>query len=117
AACGYCHACDYQQNSNILKVVNEKKAKAGNKVIISIPEWNMIKIAFLVYIVPLILFVAAYLAGDGIARNFSNSTDQYIIWGMITSIAALSLYYLFIKFYDKRYKSSLKGKPRIVSIL
>ncbi|MFC1478528.1 SoxR reducing system RseC family protein [Candidatus Margulisiibacteriota bacterium] len=117
AACGYCHACDFQQNGNILKVVNDKQAKVGNKVVISIPEWNMIKIAFLVYIVPLVLFVAAYLAGDGIARNFSTSTDQFIIWGMITSIAVLFLYYLFIKFYDKQYKNSLKGKPQVVSIL
>ena len=116
-ACGYCHACDMKQGANILKVVNTKEARVDNKVQVSISEWNMVKIAFLVYIVPLILFVIAYLAGDSIARSYTDKTDQFILLGMGTAIVTLFFYYIVMKLYDKHYRNGLSNKPFISSVL
>jgi len=117
AACGYCHACDMKDTGNVLKIVNDRQAKQGDRVVLSIPEWNMVKIAILVYIVPLIIFVSAYLLGDGLARNFSDNTDQFILWGIAIAAGALGIYYLLMKLYDRRYRNNLKNKPRIEKIL
>ena len=117
ASCGYCHACDMSKGSNSLKVLNDKNAKVGDKVMINVPEWNMVKIGFFVYIVPLILFVTAYLIGDSAGRNYSADADKLILWGILAAAFVLGLYYLAMKFYDQAYRTSVKNKPSVTAII
>ncbi|MFA5928906.1 MAG: SoxR reducing system RseC family protein [Candidatus Margulisiibacteriota bacterium] len=117
AACGYCHACDINPDKNILKIINDPKASAGKKVIVAIPDSNFLLIGTLVYIIPLFIFILAYLLGDGIARKFLAYSDQYILAGLAVAALALTIYYLLLRYFDKVYRNNLQHKPKIVKIL
>jgi len=117
-ACGYCHACEGSAESkNTLKAVNDIGAKKGDKVQLTVSESRMVFLAFLLYILPLFVFVLAYLIGDGLARKFSVNTDVYILSGTATAGLSLLFYYLGMRGYDRRYKDRFDHKPRLIQII
>jgi len=115
-ACNYCHACSQQKDKNILKIQHDKPLKEGDSVNISIPHNLVIKFTILMYVIPLFLFIFAYLIGDAIARYLSASTNTLILSGTVSAVVSLTVYYIFLKWYDSNYKNNFKNKPTITTL-
>ncbi|OPX91521.1 MAG: SoxR reducing system protein RseC [Pelotomaculum sp. PtaB.Bin117] len=60
--CDSCGACPGDKAA-VMDVYNRVDAKVGQRVIIEIPEANMLKAAFVVYLLPLITIFMGYLIG------------------------------------------------------
>lgn len=110
-ACAYCHACMQEnEQDNILKIANIdiSKLKVGNMVTVNIKESLLLLKAFLIYILPLFLFVATYLLGDAIARTITTNKDLFILIGSIFGFLALGIYYFSLKLIDKKNQKNPK---------
>lgn len=101
-ACGdSCATCPAQckQAQNTITVNNRIGAKPGDKVEIEMKTASVLKSAFLVYILPLVMFFLGYAAAKG--------------FGFSEQIAVISAFLIFIMtfivlhFYDKYAKNSI----------
>jgi len=110
--CSNCGACP-GDSAMVLDVKNKMCAKPGQRVIVEIPEVNVIKAAFIVYLLPIITTASGFLIGLFIA-NISgiNST----IMEIISSIAFLILSIVIIKRFDKSAQSGDASQPKIIKV-
>lgn len=103
-SCASCGLCPGRTAS--VEASNGVGAKIGDTVIIDMADKNVIGAAFLVYIVPVIILIIGYFAGEAI---FNSETS-----GIITGFLLMALTFTAIIFTDKKRKS--KYTPRIVKI-
>lgn len=110
--CSNCGACP-GDSAMIIDVRNKICAKPGQRVIINMPEANMLKAAFVVYLMPLIAAVIGYSAGAAISTAAGiNSTFMEILF----SIIFITVSIVNIKSFDKSAKSGKLSQPEIVRI-
>ena len=109
--CGNCPG----NTAIVVDALNPVGAKRGQRVAIEVKEVNMLKAAFIVYILPLIAAVAGAFAGDylAVAQQASNPVWYQIGGGA----AAVGLSILYIKYFDRNARTDDKMKPVIVRIL
>ena len=103
-SCATCPSRCKTQNNKIL-VNNNIGAKPGDYVEIEISTKNVLGSAFLVYLLPLIVFFAGYL----IAEYLTKSEIIALIFGIIP----FTLAFLFLHIWDKKHKMKID----IVNIL
>lgn len=103
-SCASCGLCPGRTAS--VEASNGVGAKIGDTVIIDMADKNVIGAAFLVYIVPVIILIIGYFAGEAI---FNSETS-----GIITGFLLMALTFTAIIFTDKKRKS--KYTPKIVKI-
>lgn len=89
--CHKCSGCGAAKQAVILTVENPIDARMGDTVVISSDTGPVLKAAAVLYLLPLLLFLAGYLLGA-------------MLWnqGAVTGVAALILGVAAIKLYDKR---------------
>ena len=89
--CHKCSGCGAAKQAVILTVENPIDARVGDTVVISSDTGPVLKAAAVLYLLPLLLFLAGYLLGA-------------MLWnqGAVTGVAALILGVAAIKLYDKR---------------
>lgn len=107
---GECTVSDMFNSSKKMTVLanNEPLAKVGDKVLLETESSTILKYALIVFILPIVLFVGAYL----IAHQLLGSET----YALIISIAAFVLCFLFIGIYEK-IVSKRKINVNIVKIL
>ena len=104
--CATCKgACSAEEQ--IFSAKNAVGAIVGDKVSIEIDTKRVLKSAFLVYILPLLVFLAAYLTG---AEIFENN-----IVTALGSVVSAGIVFLCLCIYDKKYKE--KYLPTITEII
>ena len=118
AACANCPSngeCDMLSERNMkIKVLNELHAVAGDRVEISLPEKSLLKLATMVYFLPVIALIMGAYAGEKWAASFHiPSTSASIIGGVITM--AITFYVL--KRVDKAQNDTSEQIPRMTRIL
>lgn len=109
-ACGEnCASCSAacSEREQICLAKNEIGAKVGDKVFIEIETVAVLKSAFLVYILPLLVFFTAYAVFESFLKSEAVSA--------VTSILAAGTLYLCLWAYDKKRKTDCK--PRVVEII
>lgn len=111
--CKNCGACP-GDNATVLDVQNLLKAKPGQRVLFEIKEANMLKAAFVVYILPLIAILLGSLSGMLLAEKIGEVEKIFEIGG---GLVAFVLAVLYIKIFDKSTNSDSKMKPIITHIL
>ncbi len=89
--CHKCSGCGAAKQAVILTAENPIGARVGDTVVISSDTGPVLKAAAVLYLLPLLLFLAGYLLGA-------------MLWhqGTVTGVAALILGVVAIKLYDKR---------------
>lgn len=89
--CHKCSGCGAAKQSLVLTAENPIGARAGDMVVISSDTGPVLKAAAVLYLLPLVLFLAGYLLGA-------------MLWqqGAIPGVAALIIGVIAIKLYDKR---------------
>lgn len=95
--CKNCGACP-GDNALVLDVQNSIGAKVGQKVIFYGKEENMLKAAFIVYIMPLISIAFGVFLGSYFAVKNNQSEKVFEIGG---AILGLALSIILIKIYDR----------------
>lgn len=112
---GECSGCGLCPGDNVLVLEAENclGAKPGQHVHIQVPEVNMLRAAFVIYILPLILTLTGYAAGAvlavyaGLPQNLTGGIAAFL------SFAAAVVY---IRVYDKSTKSNRKMQPVITRV-
>jgi sigma-E factor negative regulatory protein RseC len=111
--CDNCGACPGSAAS-VVDAMNPVGAKLGQHVKFEIEETNMLKAAFVVYILPLIAIFVGVLAGTFIGKSVGGNIKVFqIIFGIV--LFALSL--LYVKMFDKSASKNDNIKPVIKSII
>lgn len=110
--CSNCGACP-GDSAMVIDVSNKICAKPGQRVIINMPENNMLKAAFAVYLMPLIAAIIGFSAGTVISTAAGiNSTFMQILMTVIFVTVSI----VNIKSFDKSAKNGKLSQPEIVRI-
>ncbi|MBQ3037543.1 MAG: SoxR reducing system RseC family protein [Clostridia bacterium] len=99
-SCATCSAQCKNQNSRI-EVENKLGARVGESVVIEMKTSKVLKSAFIVYILPLIILFGTYFGADFLGYNETIS--------VICSLVSFFITFIVLHFVDKRIKSSLAG--------
>jgi sigma-E factor negative regulatory protein RseC len=111
--CKNCGACP-GDNATVLDVQNPLGAKPGQRVVFEIKEENMLKAAFVVYILPIIAIFLGSMFGAWLAPKLGQPEKILQIGG---AIIAFILSVLYIKVFDRATNKNNKSKPIIKRIL
>ena len=89
--CHKCSGCGAAQQTMLLTVENPIGARVGDLVVISSGSAAVLKAAAVLYMLPLLLFLAGYLVGQ-------------LLWqrGPLLGLCGVVMGIAFIKHYDKR---------------
>ncbi len=88
--CHKCSGCGAAQQKMLVKAHNPIGAKAGDRVVMEVESAHVLKAAVMLYILPLVLFVGGYLAGEWLWQN-----------GILTSLAGLAVGFALVGAYDR----------------
>lgn len=111
--CKNCGACP-GSDSVIVNASNKIGARPGQRVLFEVKEKNVLKAAFVVFILPLIALFIGVILGGFIGRNAGFNIRMFqIIGGLI----AFALSVVIVKAFDKATHESEKSMPVIISIL
>lgn len=111
--CKNCGACP-GDNAAILEVQNKIEAKLGQRVVVEIREANMLKAAFVVYILPLISILVGCIIGTLLSEKIHQSNIPFQIAG---GVVAFIISIIYIKVCDKNTGSNEKTKPIITRVI
>lgn len=111
--CENCGACP-GNSAMVLEARNDIGAKPGQHVVFVVQEINMLKAAFIVYILPLIAAFIGAWSGWGLAERLGSES----LWFQITGgVMAFVLSVVYIKYFDSSARFDVKMQPVIVRIL
>lgn len=104
--CGVCPGA----NAMIIEVVSLEGAKPGDSVMVENKEANMVLVAFMVYIFPLLMVGCGIILGYYLSHRFLMSSSLLMtLVGLVFGVAAIFI----IKRFDRSLQSA---KPTIKSI-
>ena len=111
--CKNCGACP-GSDSIIVSANNKIGAKPGQRVLIEVKESNVLRAAFVVFILPLIALFIGVMLGGIIGKYMEFNVFMFQVIG---GIIAFLLSIIVIKIFDKASAANEKSKPVIVRIL
>jgi sigma-E factor negative regulatory protein RseC len=94
--CENCGACP-GNSAIVVNAYNSLGAKPGQRVVVEVQEINMLKAAFIVYLLPLLAVLVGAVAGAVIAGYFGTGVLGFQVAGGIVAFL-LSVWY--IKYFD-----------------
>ena len=113
-SCHKCGACEIGGSRVFeLWLDNAVNAKPGDRVIIYFAGKKLLKVAFIVYIFPLIALMAGYIAGAALFPKSSYGE----IGGIIASFVFFTLSLAAIFFYDRKTGKNKAYHPKICKIM
>lgn len=111
--CENCGACPGNQ-AMIVEAQNPVGAKPGQRVELEIKEVNMLKAAFIVYMLPLIAIFLGALGGTWIGQELDYPVLMFqIIGGSLAFILSV----VYIKFFDRASRGNSQMQPVITRII
>ena len=120
SACKHCSArgtCGIDLGSNreiLIEVENQLNAKVGDKVELSIPSGSLVKMAAMVYILPIFSLIFGAYEGGQIACRIGISSSLGSIMG---ALILLIISFFVLKKIDKSIKQKSSYKIRMIRIL
>ncbi|WP_371371544.1 SoxR reducing system RseC family protein [Sporomusa aerivorans] len=112
--CENCGSCP-GNTAIVVDALNPVGAQRGQRVALEVKEVNMLKAAFIVYILPLVMILAGAFAGSFLANE-----QQAInpVWYQIGGgFLAFVLSIVYIKYFDRNARANDKMRPVITRIL
>lgn len=113
SACGKCKACELGMGDRKeieIKALNKQDAKLDDKVVLEIGSPDILKAAFIVYMIPLICFALGWLISWllGIKDEMVN---------LSVGLGFMVVAFVFVKAIDKKMEATKKYEPLIVEVL
>ncbi len=116
-ACSGCHGlCLFDENSRsmVAEAENTVGAQVGDRVKIELAGEGAVRSGFILYILPLLLFIAGFVVADAVGRRIGISSE---IAGVLSGIAFVALTYFVIYRWQKRRSHTGRQLMRVVQIL
>jgi len=112
ADCGSCGTCNVVHME--LLAYNSVKATPGQKVKFTMIQDNMLRISFMIFILPLLSIFTGLYAGSFIGSFLKLNETVFMTAGvlMFLSAAGFSIYS-----YDKKYKQNKSNFPQIIEVI
>ncbi|ATW25904.1 SoxR reducing system RseC family protein [Candidatus Formimonas warabiya] len=111
--CENCGACPGNQ-AMVLEARNPVGAKPGQRVAFEVKEVNMLKAAFIVYMLPLVAIFLGAWGGNWVSHHFGLPVLLLQITG---GLLAFILSVIYIKFFDSAAHGNSQMQPVITRIL
>ncbi|VBB07850.1 positive regulator of sigma(e) rsec/mucc [Lucifera butyrica] len=111
--CENCGACP-GNSAIVLEARNPLGATPGQRVLVEVPAGNMLKAAFIVYVLPLLAILAGALAGGFTAGKLGSGPFWFQIAGGGIFFCCSVLY---IKYFDHSARSNAAMQPVVTKIL
>jgi len=111
--CENCGACP-GNSAIVLDARNPVGAKTGQRVVIEIQEVNMLKAAFIVYVLPLLAAFAGAITGGWLASRMGQESIWFQVAGGLVFFA-IAIFY--IKVFDRSSRSDVAMQPVIIRVL
>lgn len=112
SSCESCGACD--SSKMIILAFNPLKARPGQMVRFVMTEGNMMRIAFILFILPLLAIFAGAFIGHLLAQTIHfHQTASMVIGGAVLFVLSI----LNILLYDRKYKLKTGNFAEIIEIL
>jgi sigma-E factor negative regulatory protein RseC len=111
--CENCGSCPGNA-AIVLDARNPVGAKPGQRVMVEIKEAEMLKSAFIVYMLPLVAIFAGAVLGGYIAERLAAAALWFQIGGGGLAFVG-SVYY--IRYFDRKARTSIRMQPVITRIL
>jgi sigma-E factor negative regulatory protein RseC len=120
AACESCKAKDFcdtvggSDDDVEIEAINAAKAKVDDRVTISFKTSSLLKVSFLVYMVPVLFLILGVVIGDKIAAIFNYDQSIFsVLAGLLFLLAA----FFFVKTKGSKMSKKDEYKPKIIRIL
>ncbi len=88
--CHQCSGCGAPQQKLMVKAHNPIGAQPGDMVVVQTDTAPVLKAAVMLYVLPVVLFIGGYLAGEWLWQN-----------GIWLSLAGLFLGFILVRAYDR----------------
>lgn len=111
--CENCGACP-GNSAIVLQALNPLMAQPGQRVLVEVKETHMLKAAFIVYVLPLVLSLVGVIAGAILAGYLGSGEKWLTVGGGLLFFMAGVLY---IKYFDASARSNAAMQPVIVKVL
>jgi len=109
---GSCMVVD--DKTMMVEVANELEANAGDMVELGMPSGSLMKLSLLVYLFPVIGFVAgAFMAADWAESLHMDSTTASVLGGF----GAMAIIFFVVIWLNRGAKDTGKYRPRMMRIL
>lgn len=98
----------------LVEISNDLQAKEGDCVEISMPEGTVLKLSFLVYIIPVMALIIGAFTGAALAQplHIDSALASVLGSGLFMGVSFVAL-----KRFNKKAESSGKYYPRMIRIL
>lgn len=102
-ACGDCGACQMGKENLERKIeaYNTAGAKIGDRVTMEMADDTVLKAAFIVYIIPLIVLVTG-IFGTNFVLEYFQISDMVELYGFLVGLIGMAISFLFIKRREKK---------------
>ncbi len=97
-------------NTKILKVTDPFDTRPGDEVRISVAGSTVLKVTFLIYGIPLILFIAGILLG----MDFYKNSSAPEVLSFISGLLLMGIYFLLFYFFSQRNRAPVLPKITFV---
>ena len=114
SAKGFCDTVGGSDDDVEVEAINAVEAKVNDKVTISFETSSLLKVSFLVYMVPVLFLILGVVVGDNIARIFNY--DQSI-FSVLVGFLFLFAAFFFVKAKGKELSIKEAYQPKIIRIL
>ena len=118
--CGNCNKCDILSGSSkrniVIEAHNPIQAEKGRRVVVESDDRQVIFLAFMLYIVPLIGLVVGIFSWLQLAGAIGLEGSQEL-QAVGAGLGLMVIIFLFIRLWDRRVKDDPKYKPVITGYL
>jgi sigma-E factor negative regulatory protein RseC len=97
-----------------VEAINAARAKVNDRVTISFETSSLLKVSFLVYMVPVLFLILGVIIGDKIALIFNYDRS---IFSMLAGFLFLFAAFFFVKTKGNKMSKKDEYKPKIIKIL
>ncbi len=118
--CENCGRCGILSGSDkrelIVKAINQAQAKTGQRVMMETDHRQVLFISFMLYIVPLMAFVASIVVSYRIVSITGFQVNNELL-AIGFGLLAMTVVYLLIRIWDKRVRNDHRYKPVITGLV
>ena len=104
------------QDETCIEAVNDVGAGVGDSVIFTAGEISVMKAGVLLYIVPVLSFIAGVVLGKIVADNFLPGANADLLTG-ITGVVFLAFAFLALKLYNRKIEKNDAVQVRIIRVV
>ena len=118
-ACNGCHSCLFNETRQMMiaEAVDPLGVSIGDVVKIRASgKSSSSKAGFILYIIPLLLFIGGYLIGDILSKSFGFNTESEFM-GFLAGILIVAFYYLSVFVAGRAFKSNRKNSFTVTEII